>query len=128
MSIESYLGGQPFTEIAAYKPDSHAAGIAFTGVLRKHPYDEDKCLLIADPSGCEPAILEFRVADVLGADERPSPVDEGGHSLQLVRLWIKKGSFGIRYEPFEVDEPVKKGSESQPIRERIMKTVRCQDS
>lgn len=121
MSLASYLEAKPFTEIIPFKHDSHNEGVSFTGVLRKHPYDEEKCLLIADPSGREPAILEFRVADVLGAEEMPSPVDEAGKNVQLHRLWIRKGSFGIRYEPFEVDNPVKAGNVSRQIHERFMR-------
>ncbi len=123
MSLETYLGAMPFTEIIPYKHDSHVEGVSFSGVLRKHPYDDEKCLLIADPSGCEPVILEFRVTDVLGADEMASPVDENGKNVQVLRLWIKKGSFGIRYEPFEVDEPLKTGSASRHLHERFLKNV-----
>ena len=125
MSIENYLTARPFSELERFKPEASSQGIAFTGILRKHPYDEEKCLLIADPTGCDPAIFEFRNADVLGAEEMPSPIDGSGNSLQIVRIWIRKGSFGIRYEPFEVDDPLKKGSESAPLRERLMKTARC---
>jgi hypothetical protein len=59
------------------------------------------------PSGFAPSILEFRKADVLGLEELPSPVDESGHSRQVLRLWIRRGSLGLRYEPFEVDEPLR---------------------
>ena len=123
MSIEAYLDAKPFTEIIPFRHDSHIEGVSFTGVLRKHPYDERKCLLIADPSGCEPAILEFRMEDVLGAEEMPSPVDSTGKNVQMLRLWIKKGSYGIRYEPFEVDDPLKTMSSSSHLHDRFLKTV-----
>lgn len=125
MNISSFIEEAERLEIAPYKPETHIEGVAYTGALRKHPYDASKCLLIADPTSCEPSIIEFRVEDVLGADEMPSPVDEKGKSLQLVKLWIRKGSFGIRYEPFEVGLPLRKAGESPSLHERIMKAGHC---
>jgi inorganic pyrophosphatase len=125
MSIEIYLEAHPLSELAHYAPDPHAEAVSFDGVVRKHPYDEGKCLLIANPRDCDPAIMEFKIEDILGAEELPSPVDSKGTSLNLMRLWVKKGSFGIRYEPFEVDEPMKLARDSASIRERFMKTVSC---
>jgi hypothetical protein len=127
MNFMEELEEEPLAELIRYKSDSPQNAIAFTGTLRKHPYDQEKCLLLADlssqartgfghqgfaqavtaPAGFTPAILEFRKADVLGVDELPSPVDESGHSRQVLRLWIRRGSLGIRYEPFEVEDPLR---------------------
>jgi hypothetical protein len=122
MNFLEQLEEEPLSELIRYKSGTPKNAVAFSGTLRKHPYDADKCLLLADPSGTEragagapgfaptgfaPAILEFRKADVLGVEELPSPVDEAGHSRQVLRLWIKRGSLGLRYEPFEVDEPLR---------------------
>jgi inorganic pyrophosphatase len=126
MNITRFIEESASLELAPYKPDSRIEGVAFAGLLRKHPYDEAKCLLIADPTGCEPAILEFRVEDVLGADEMPVPVDEQGKNLKLMKLWIRKGSFGIRYESFEVGSPLRKpGDGATELHEHLLKTVRC---
>jgi hypothetical protein len=35
-------------------------------------------------------------------EELPSLVTEGGETLAMVRLRIKKGALGLRYEPFMV--------------------------
>jgi hypothetical protein len=115
MNFMEQLEEEPLTELIRYKSGSPQNAVAFSGTLRKHPYDADKCLLLADPAGAErpgsagssPAILEFRKADVLGVEELPSPVDPSGHSRQVIRLWIRRGSLGLRYEPFEVDEPLR---------------------
>jgi hypothetical protein len=122
MNFIEQLEEEPMTELTRYKTGAPKNAVAFSGTLRKHPYDADKCLLLADPSGADragsgqsafaqagraPAILEFRKADVLGLEELASPVDESGHSRQVLRLWIRRGSLGIRYEPFEVDEPLR---------------------
>ena len=125
MSIAEYLESEALTELVVYRSDTPQNAVSFVGTLRKHPYDEAKCLLIADPAGCEPAVFEFRTIDVLGAEELPSPVDELGQTRNLVKLWVKRGSFGIRYEPFEVDDPPKFIRESSHLRDRILKSARC---
>jgi hypothetical protein len=117
MNFIEQLEEEPMSELIRYRTGAPKNAVAFTGTLRKHPYDTDKCLLLADPgpadragpgpSGFAPAILEFRKADVLGMEELASPVDESGHSRQVLRLWIRRGSLGVRYEPFEVDEPLR---------------------
>lgn len=125
MSIQAYLDAEPFSEMIRYRSAVPQNAVAFVGTLRKHPYDDEKCLLIADPAGCDPAIYEFKASDVLSAEELPSPVDELGQSRSLARLWVRKGSFGIRYEPFEVDDPPRRPGESGLLRDRLMKSVRC---
>jgi inorganic pyrophosphatase len=112
MSIKAYLESEPLSEISIYHGGNRQDSVAFVGTLRKHPYDEDKLLLISNPGESEPGIYEFRVGDVAGAEELPSPVDQSGKSRNLARLWVKKGSFGIRYEPFEVDDKIWKGAGS----------------
>jgi hypothetical protein len=124
MDFTELLEEEPMFELIRYKTGAPQGAIAFTGTLRKHPYEADKCLLLADPlppaspsaahaerapspSGLAPAILEFRKADILGMEELASPVDASGHSRQVLRLWIRRGSLGLRYEPFEVDEPLR---------------------
>ncbi len=125
MSISEYLESEELRDLVRYRSEAPQDAVSFVGTLRKHPYDEAKCLLIGDPAGCEPAIFEFRVADVVGADELPSPVDGAGQSRPMVRLWVRHGSFGIRYEPFEVDDPPRFPKESGRLHERILKSARC---
>lgn len=119
MSIQNYLEAEPLSALQRYREEHSSSSVAFVGTLRKHPYDEEKCLLISDPGEVEPAIYEFRICDVAGADELASPVDMSGKSRNLARLWVRKGSFGVRYEPFEVEDPPAKAGGSQRIREAI---------
>lgn len=127
MSIEAYLSAEPLSEIVRYRGERPRDAIAFTGTLRKHPYDGDKCLLISDPSSRDAAIYEFRIVDVQYADELPSPVDEAGHSRNLARLWVRRGAFALRYEPFEVDDPIRFPSESERLRASMMRSFREED-
>jgi hypothetical protein len=125
MNFIEQLEEEPIFELIRYKSGAPQNAVALTGTLRKHPYDAEKCLLLADPPpaaspaitrsdrgvgaspGLAPAILEFSKADILGMEELASPVDESGHSRQVLKLWIRRGSLGFRYEPFEVDEPLR---------------------
>jgi hypothetical protein len=118
MEFTEQLEEEPLSGLVRYEAGTLQDAVAFVGTLRKHPYDKDKCLLLADhadaksasasPTGeAAPAILEFRKADVQGVEEQASQVDESGSSRQLVRLWVRRGSRGVRYEPFEVDEPLR---------------------
>jgi hypothetical protein len=95
------------SEIERYRSGTPQDAVAFVGALRKHPYDPGKCLLLAEAKGGEPAILEFRKTDIQGVEELASPVDESGSSRQVMRFWVRRGSRGVRYEPFEVDEPLR---------------------
>lgn len=125
MSITEYLDSEGLRELVRYHSELPQDAIAFVGTVRKHPYDDEKCLLISDPAGSDPGFYEFRISDILGADEVPSPVDFAGQSRTLVKLWVKRGSFGIRYEPFEVDDPPRFHHESSRLQESILKSARC---
>ncbi|MEI6388242.1 MAG: hypothetical protein WCQ50_16575 [Spirochaetota bacterium] len=113
MSIRAYIEAEPLSEITRWHGGGHGNSVPFIGTLRKHPYDNEKCLLISNPGELSPAIREFRVVDIAGADELASPVDPVGATHNLVRLWIQKGSLGVKYEPFEVDDPVDQGAVRQ---------------
>jgi hypothetical protein len=125
MNFTELLEEEALSELVRYRSGSPKDAISFSGTLRKHPYDEGRCILFADPSGKEPSILEFRKADIKAVEELPSLVDETGHSRPFMRLWIKRGSLGIRYEPFEVDEPLRfpVGSEGSRIHDHVMADI-----
>ena len=107
MNYIEQLEVEPLSEVIRYRSGAPKDAVAFSGTLRKHPYDEGKCILFAEPKGSEPAILEFRKVDIKAVDELPSLVDETGHSRPFMKLWIRRGSLCIRYEPFEVDDPLR---------------------
>jgi hypothetical protein len=119
MSVRDYLA-EPFYEIQAYHSEPPQDAVAFTGSPRKHPYDDGKIILLADPQNGGSAIYEFRVADVLCVKDLPSPVTESGESYRIVRLWVRRGAVGIRYEPFEVDSPLHFMHESQSFKEKVL--------
>ena len=109
MSIRDYLDSQPFQEIIRYDPSLDLArdSIAFSGAPRKHPYDDEKLLLIIDPFSEHTSFFEFRIADIAKVEDLPSIGTDSGDNLTMVRIWVKKGSLGVRFEPFEVDNPIR---------------------
>mgnify|MGYP000877835418 CR=1 FL=1 len=119
MSVHEYISGA-FYEIQAYRSDPPQDALAFTGSPRKHPYDDGKIILIVEPQGGESAIYEFKASDIVGAQDLPSPVTEAGESYRIVRIWVRRGAVGIRYEPFEVESPLRFLNESHVLKERVL--------
>ena len=109
MSIKKYLDTESFFYITKY--DSHAdlpkEAVRFTGNPRKHPYDENKIVLITDPFSSHTAFFEFNIQDILYVENKTNLVSDTGASVSRADVWIKKGGIGIKYEPFEVDTPLK---------------------
>jgi hypothetical protein len=105
MSVQKYLESLPPYEITRYKSegDYSDSSVAFTGTVRAHPYDPEKIILIPSPLTRVRYFYEFRLQDIRHADEMSSLATEHGESLPVVKLWIRKGSFGLMMKPFEVE-------------------------
>ena len=74
----------------------------FVGQLKKHSKDKEKIFLRPDPSNQTSALIEFNTKDVLFAEDVSTISGEDGESYRLVKVWVKKGSIGIRLEAFTV--------------------------
>jgi hypothetical protein len=121
MSIESYLEALPLSEIAAYAKGPPRDGVPFTGYPRQHPSEKGKLILIYDPLGTSPSILEFKIEDVVHIDELHSAVNQAGEGVPLVKLWVRRGAHGVIMEPFEVSDPLQFAGEREELRERFNK-------
>ena len=115
MSIRKYLDTKPLFDIAKYDKTSQQLkdAVPFLGSPRKHPYDDDKLLLISNPFSSETCFYEFLITDIIYYEDRPSLGTEGGETLTIVKLWVKKGSIGMRSEAFEVAEPLRFMNDSE---------------
>ncbi|MEH0019698.1 MAG: inorganic pyrophosphatase Ppa [Desulfobacter sp.] len=78
--------------------------VPFSGSPRKHPYDPERFVLVADPFTTNTFYYEFKISDIGRADELPSITNIDGESVPMARIWVKKRSVGIRSTPFVVDE------------------------
>jgi len=104
MSSQTYLEAAPIHELTRYagRGDYENEGVAFSGTARKHPYDKQKLLLVSPPFVSRRIIYEFRLSDIIHAENTSNLVSENGESLPTVTIWIRKGSFGVVMKPFEV--------------------------
>lgn len=121
MSVKQYLETLPLRHIIRYDHhvDIQKECIAFVGAPRKHPYDDDKMLLIVDAFTNNTIFYEFRLADIMEVDEESGIATDAGENLLLARIWVKRGALGLRYEPFEVDNPLKYFKDSQMLHQTI---------
>jgi hypothetical protein len=120
MGITSYLEALPLNEIARYTEGSPKNGVSFVGYLRQHPAEKHKIILIYDPLGENPTVMEFKIDDALGIEEVHSAVTKSGEAAPLVKLWIRKGAHGVILEPFEVDEPIRFVNKARDLQRRFL--------
>jgi hypothetical protein len=124
MNTTNYLEMLPLSSITKYSKGQPADGVPFTGHPRVHPSDKNKLILVNDPLGPEPAVLEFKLEDIIFVEEVPAAVTEEGEGVPLVKLWIKRGSIGMILEPFEVnDSQSNVAGKVRRIRERVIQNV-----
>lgn len=78
--------------------------VAYTGSPRKHPHDAYKIVLLADPYSRNTHYYEFKTEDIAFVEELPNIVDQNEEVVVMVRVWIRKGSIGLRCTPFWVED------------------------
>ena len=116
----NYLETLPLSGIAKYAKGQPSDGVPFTGYARAHPSEKNKLILVNDPLGPEPTVLEFKLEDVLFVKEVPSAVTKTGEGVPLIKLWIRRGAVGMIIEPFEVNDPAQFADKVHSIKERIL--------
>jgi hypothetical protein len=121
MSIISYLETLPLNEIAKYAAGAPKDGVPFTGYPRQHPSAKDKFVLIYDPLGTNPRVIEFKVEDIILMEDIHSAVSESGEAAPLATLWIRKGALGVILEPFEVDDSPHFANKTKDLRELFLR-------
>ena len=92
---------QPYKKSKADK-DLRKSHVPFSGSPHKHPYDNKKFILIADPY-CTSVFYEFENKDVDYAEELPSIVNIDGETVNMILIWVKKDSVALRCSPFIVN-------------------------
>jgi len=98
----NYLEILPLSSITKYAKGHPNDGVPFTGYSRVHPSDKSKLIIVNDPLGNEPSLLEFKLEDILFVEEVPSAITEAGEGVPMVKLWVQRGAVGVKLEPFEV--------------------------
>lgn len=80
--------------------ESHAA---FVGTPKKHQYDKSKIILLSDPFSEKKIFYEFLIDTIDLVEELGTISSENGTNALQIRVWIKKGTPAIKYEPFIAD-------------------------
>lgn len=109
MPIKSFPQELQKFEIQIYKKPKNLkllreTHIAFSGSPRKHPYDQDRVILITDPYSKVTSYYEFKTGDISYVEEMVNLVDMNGETVPMVRIWVKKKSIGARASLFIVDD------------------------
>ena len=78
------------------------------GAPQRHPYDPDKITLIPDPLSTHTFYYEFAAEDISYVEELASVVNIEGETISMARIWVEKGSMGLRCSPFVVEDTVRK--------------------
>ncbi len=106
MSIANFLKLKEKLEIKAFAgpagPDKKNH-IPYSGSPRKHPYENSRVILIADPFSDVTFFYEFNIEDIVFVEELSSIATLTGESAPMVRVWVKKKSIALRCTPFVVD-------------------------
>jgi len=109
MTSESYPQEAVTFQIQAYKKPKNIhmlknTHVPFSGSPKKHPYDSDRVILVADPFSTNTLYYEFNKDDISYLEELPNLVNLEGETITMVRVWVKKMSMGIRCSPFIVED------------------------
>ncbi len=78
--------------------------IPYIGQPKKHKTDQDKIFLRLNPLSSNGAILEFQTNDIVFAENVKTVSQKDGTAFQIIKIWIRKGSIGIKLEPFAVQD------------------------
>ena len=109
MTSESYPQEAVKFQIQAYQKPKNIhllknSHVSFSGTPKKHPYDTNKIILVADPFSTNTLYYEFDKDDISYLEELPSLVNLDGETITMVRIWVKKMSVGVRCSPFIVED------------------------
>ena len=109
MATESYPQEAEKFQIQAYKKPKdirllRKTHVSFSGSPKKHPYDTQRVILVADPFSTNNQFYEFNKEDISYLEELPSLVNQVGETISMVRIWVKKRSIAICCSPFIVED------------------------
>lgn len=78
--------------------------IPFIGQPKHNKSTPNKVYIRLNPLTSNGALLEFKTDDVVYAENVKTVSQKDGSMFQIVKIWIRKGSIGIKLEPFSVHD------------------------
>ena len=98
--IDNRTALEPYKDVERLQKEA----IPYYGQLKRNKVDPDKVFLRIDPTGGQNVLLEFKTSDVIFVEDVKTVTGTDGGAAQISKLWIKKGSIGIKLEPFSVSD------------------------
>ena len=78
--------------------------VPYIGQPKQTESDPDKIFIRLNPLSSNGALLEFKTEDVVYAENVKTVSHKDGTAFQIAKVWIRKGSIGIKLEPFAVQD------------------------
>ena len=78
--------------------------VAYHGQLKKHKSDAERIYLLLDPLSPGSILVEFKVIDIIFAENISNLTGPKGKSVPIARIWVKKDAVGLRLTPFLVSD------------------------
>jgi hypothetical protein len=116
LSISEYINTEYLdkledaSDVVQYRIHPAFDAVPFVGSIKKHPYDQEKCLVLLlhkqerMPWFKEGELIELKTRDVQALDELPSSIDFAGTAINIFRIWVRRRAIAVRFEPFEVTD------------------------
>lgn len=76
--------------------------IPYIGQPKQQEGNPEKIYIRLNPLSSNGAFLEFKTQDVVYAETVKTVSQNDGTAFNIVKIWIRKGSIGIKMEPFSV--------------------------
>lgn len=77
--------------------------VAFVGTPKKHQYDKSKIVLVSDPFSDKKIFYEFSIDSIDMVEELGTISSQDGKNALQIRIWVKKGTIALKYEPFIIE-------------------------
>ena len=78
--------------------------VPFVGQVKQLKSAPDKIYLRLDSISSHGQMLEFKMKDIMYAEDVNTVTKEDGLAINIVRIWVKKESIGIKLDPFVVND------------------------
>ena len=78
--------------------------VPYVGQAKQVSSSPGKVFLRLDSISSHGQMLEFNSSDIVFAEDVNTLTKKDGTAVQIIKLWVRKGSIGIRLEPFSVSD------------------------
>lgn len=78
--------------------------VPYVGQAKQSASEPNKIYLRLNPLLSNGTLLEFKSEDVIVAENVETVANKKGEAFQIVKIWVRIGSIGIKLEPFSVQD------------------------